>query len=162
MSEEDTTYYWRRALRLDEEKKENILKKFEYPHRFLRPLFFALSNLLARYYFRIEVRGLENIPEKPPYIIAPNHCSAMDFPTVALAMGKKAHDLYTITTKHFYDNPFTRFFIKIAANSFRIDTEVDFFPAFQAAAELLQRGKAIFIHPEGTRSPNGELMPFKV
>ncbi len=159
---EDTTYYWHKVLKLDEIPNPKLLERFKYPHRHLRPLLFAFFGLLAKGYFRTVVSGQENIPQKGPYIIAPNHCSALDFPMVAWAMGKAAYDLHTITTRHFYDNPFSRFFIKIATNTFRVDTKGDFLPALQAAADILRLGKSIYMHPEGTRSRTGELLPFKV
>lgn len=31
----------------------------------------------------------------------------------------------------------------------------------QTSAQFLRQGKILLIHPEGTRSPNGQLLPFK-
>jgi len=156
-----TSDYWRRLLRLDEDGEEDALGKFRYPHRFLRPLFRVFFFFLCRFYFRLKVKGRENLPKKHPYIVAPNHCSAMDYPLVAFAMGPASRDLYVLATKFFYDFPLARFFMKIAANVQRIDIVDDFLPGLRVAAKILRKGKSIYINPEGTRSESGNLLPFR-
>jgi 1-acyl-sn-glycerol-3-phosphate acyltransferase len=109
------------------------------------------------------VIGLTNIPKTPPYIIAPNHSSALDQTMVSYTIGKeKREQLYTLTVKHFYDRPVARVFMKIAANVMRIDSEKDFFPALRAAVKVLKLGRSVYINPEGTRSESGKLLPFRV
>jgi long-chain acyl-CoA synthetase len=164
MTEEEinTSDYWRKLLRLDEEEKEDVLSKFKYPHRILRPIYYGLFTFLSMFYLKVKVIGVENLPATPPYIVASNHSSAMDYPVVAWVMGKKVReDLYVLVTKLFYDNPFTRFVMKVAANVQRIDIDENFLPGLQAAAKILKRGKSIYINPEGTRSETGELLPFR-
>jgi 1-acyl-sn-glycerol-3-phosphate acyltransferase len=160
---ESTSGYWRKLLKIDEPVNKEFLKNFRSPLEIFRPLFFAAINLLCKYYFKAETFGLENIPKNPPYILAPNHASAMDQTMVSYAIGKKRREeLYTLATKHFYDRPFARIFIRIAANAMRIDTVEDFFPALRAATKVLKLGHSVYINPEGTRSETGELLPFRV
>ena len=40
--------------------------------------------MLCKLLFRLEIKGLENLPIDRPFIICPNHCSYLD--GVALAM----------------------------------------------------------------------------
>jgi 1-acyl-sn-glycerol-3-phosphate acyltransferase len=158
-----TSDYWRKMIRADEPASKDFLKEFRSPLEIFRPIFFAVLNLLCRSYFRLKVLGLNNIPKFPPYIIAPNHSSALDQPMVAYAIGRKIRNqMYTLVVKHFYDRPVARVFMKIAANVMRIDPEKDFFPALQAAVKVLKLGGSIYINPEGTRSESGELLPFRV
>jgi 1-acyl-sn-glycerol-3-phosphate acyltransferase len=158
-----TSDYWRKMIRADEPAPEDFLKEFRSPLEIFRPLFFAILNLLCRLYFRVKVFGLENIPKTPPYIIAPNHSSALDQTMVSCAIGRERREqLYTLAVKHYYDRPFARVFMKIAANVMRIDSQEDFFPALRAAVKVLKLGKSIYINPEGTRSESGELLPFRV
>jgi 1-acyl-sn-glycerol-3-phosphate acyltransferase len=160
---EGTSDYWRKMIRADEPAPEDYLKEFRSPLEIFRPIFFALLNLLCRSYFHVKVSGIENIPKFPPYIIAPNHSSALDQPMVSYAIGSSRRDqMYTLTVKHFYDRPFARFFMKIVANVMRIDPEKDFFPALRAAVKVLKLGRSIYINPEGTRSESGDLLPFRV
>ena len=160
---EDTSAYWRKLLGLNEKENSDILKEFYSPHLVFRQGIRSTINFLLRSYIRIRSFGAENLPEKPPYIIAPNHVSSADFACVFFSLPKAAKDdLYVLVTKHFYDNPFTRFFIKAYANAARIDTVEDFLPAMKAASSLLRLGKSVYINPEGTRSESGELLPFRV
>jgi 1-acyl-sn-glycerol-3-phosphate acyltransferase len=160
---EDTSGYWRKLIKADEPVAEDFLKEFKSPLRIFRPLFYAIINIMCRLYLRVKVHGLENIPKNPPYIIAPNHSSALDQTMVSYAIGSKRREqMYTLAVKHFYDRAVPRFFMKIAANVMRIDSEKDFFPALQAAVKVLKLGRSIYINPEGTRSESGELLPFRV
>jgi len=155
-----TSDYWRKLLGVNS-GSEDILKKFNYPHRFLRPLFFVLFGIFLRVYCRIKVKGIENLPEDPPYILAPNHSSSLDYPIVAWAVGKKRKDLYVLATKFFYDMPFARFFMKIASNLQRLDIDNDFLSGMKVAAAILKQGKSLYINPEGTRSETGIILPFR-
>ncbi|MBU0672024.1 MAG: 1-acyl-sn-glycerol-3-phosphate acyltransferase [Candidatus Margulisbacteria bacterium] len=161
MGDQDTSAYWRRLLELDKPLDPQVLNKYRYWQRILRPLFYAIINIPLRFYCPVKVYGLENLPAKPPYIIAPNHASSMDYASVAWATGKRHQELYPITTKLFYDNAWARFWIKVAANVVRIDSIEDFFPALRAAAQILRAGKAVYINPEGTRSTDGRILPFR-
>jgi len=160
MTDLDTSGYWRKRLALDDPLPSDILKKYRSLYRFFRPIFFAIMNLLFGFYCKEKVYGIDNLP-KPPYIMAANHASSLDFVAVAWAMGKRKEELYPIATKLFYDFGFARFWMKVAANVVRIDTVEDFFPALRAAAQILRAGKAVYIHPEGMRSNNARILPFR-
>ncbi len=157
------TDIWDKLLDIDSAKKDKgFLKTFKRPPVMVRDIFYCLVTLIFKALFSSDIRGLKNLPEKGPYIVAANHSSALDYPVVAWSMPKNARDeLYAITTSYFYDNPFTRFFIMIATNSIRIDTMDDYGPALQAAAKVLAQGGSVYINPEGTWSENGKLMEFK-
>lgn len=157
MVDEDTSSYWQRLLELDRSLPPKVLSW----HRYLRPLFYAIVSVPLRFYCPAKISGLENLPFSPPYIIAANHGSAMDYVCVAWALGKRKEELYPITTKLYYDNPWARFWIKVAANAVRIDTVSDFLPALRAAVQVLKAGKAVYINPEGMRTTDGKLLPFR-
>lgn len=158
---EGTSNYWRKILALDEPVPSDFPKQFQTWHRFFRPWFYKIVSIPLKFYCPEKVLGLENLPSHPPYIIAANHGSAMDFVTVAYALGKRKDELYPLTTKLFYDRPQSLFWIKIAANAIRIDTEEDFLPALKIAIKILKAGKAVYINPEGLRTLDGSLLPFR-
>lgn len=160
MSDQDTSSYWRRLLELDKPLPPRLLEQYQSWHRFLRPMFYAALGVIFRFYCPEKVLGIENLPDKPPYIIAPNHASHIDYLTVAWAMGKRREELYALATSFLYDNALIRFWMKVSANAIRIDTEEDFFSAMRKAARILRAGKAVYIHPEGLRTLNGNLLPF--
>lgn len=159
--DEGTSSYWRKLLELDKPVSPEILDQYKSWHRFLRPVFYGIVSIPLKVYCPEKVYGLKNLPGKPPYILAANHGSSMDFVAVAWAMGKRREELFPLTTKLFYDNPWALFWIKVAANAVRIDTVEDFFPAMRTAVKILKAGGAIYIQPEGLRSTTGEIMPFR-
>jgi 1-acyl-sn-glycerol-3-phosphate acyltransferase len=163
MMNQGTSEYWRKLLRINDPVPENYLKEFKSPLEIFRPIFYLIIDPICRFYLKVRVFGLENIPKELPYIIAPNHVSALDQTMVSYALGsRRRNQMYTLAVKHFYDRFFPRIFMKIAANVMRIDPEKDFFPAIRAAVNVLKLGKMIYINPEGTRSETGELLPFRV
>jgi long-chain acyl-CoA synthetase len=160
---DSTSEYWRKLIKIDEPVSKDYLKEFRSPLEILRPLFYLIINILCKFYWRVKVIGLENIPKDPPYIIAPNHASALDQTMVSYAVGRERRQrLYTLAAKHFYDRPIARIFIKVATNAMRIDNAEDFFPAIRAAVKVLKLGGSVYINPEGTRSETGQLLPFRV
>ncbi len=161
MNDQDTSTYWRKLLELDKSLSPDILSNYKAWHRIFRPLFYGAATLPLRFYCPEKVFGLENLPAKTPYIIAANHGSSMDYVAVAWAMKKRKEELYPITTKLFFDNPWARFWIKVAANAVRIDTVEDYLPALRAAAKVLRAGGAVYINPEGLRTTDGNLLPFR-
>lgn len=161
MFDQDTSAYWLKLLEVDEPVPADFPERYRTPHRFLRTLFYGIVSFVLRFYCPVKIKGLENLPVKPPYIIAANHASSMDFVVVAWAMGKRKEELYPLVTKLFYDNPWALFWIRVAANAVRIDTEKSFFPALRVAVKILKAGKSAYINPEGTRTIDGKLLPFR-
>jgi 1-acyl-sn-glycerol-3-phosphate acyltransferase len=161
MADQDTSAYWRRLLELDRPLPAFFLEKHSSWHRILRPIFYAAVSLPLRFYCPTKIFGLENLPDKPPYILAPNHGSAMDYVVVSWAMGKRKKELFTLTTKLFIDNALTRFWVKVAANAVRVDTEKDFFVALRTGAQVLKAGGSVYIQPEGLNTLDGNLLPFR-
>jgi 1-acyl-sn-glycerol-3-phosphate acyltransferase len=157
-----TSAYWRKLIRIDEDVPKDFLASCHTPLERLRPIYFSIIKLLCAFFCRVEIYGTENIPKKLPYIVAPNHVSVMDQPVVMLGLGAARNDIYSLASKHFFDNPFTRFFLRVGANVMRIDREEDFIPGLACAAKVLKLGRSVYINPEGTRSKTGELLPFKV
>lgn len=107
---------------------------------------------------KLEVKGLENIPE-PPCIFMPNHLSYLDGPILAVttpyllrAMVKKsAFKLPLIGTGMTLAE-----FVKVDRKNFKAAAR-----AVDEVIEKLKKGISFMIFPEGTRSPNGKLQQFK-
>lgn len=158
---EGTSQYWRKLLELDKPVPPNFLGRYQTLHCLLRPFFYRIVSIPLRFYCPEKIYGLENLPDKPPYIIAANHGSAMDYVAVAWAMGARREELFPLTTKFYYDNPWALFWIRVAANAVRIDTVEEFFPALRVAVKILKLGKAVYVNPEGLRTTTGEVLPFR-
>lgn len=159
---EDTFYYWRRKLQLDLPPDEKVLEKSS-AGKFFRPFFFFPFACFTEIFCPIRVEGAENIPKAGPYIIAPNHVSILDYPTLALKLDPSiTSDLYVLSSRAYYDVAVARFFMKWVANVIRVDITEDFLGTLRLGSYVLRLGKNLVVFPEGTRSKTGELSPFRI
>lgn len=121
----------------------------------------ALSLALFRGGCRLEVRGLEHLPPRGPYIITPNHASYYDSFIVAGALPfRTVLDLFYVGFQAFFAHPIMAR-IGVALRVITIDLDANLFKALQAAAYVLRQGRALCIFPEGERSIDGEVKRFR-
>jgi len=112
-------------------------------------------------YGRLSVRGLENLPEKGPFIIASNHLSLADAPAVMATLPWPiASHTFSLGTTDFFGGSVSS---KIAGlvNVIPVDMDARLYSAMQLSAHVLRQGKILCIFPEGSRSRNGEIKEFK-
>ncbi len=115
---------------------------------------------LFKLYFRLSVTGKENLPEAP-CIIAPSHESMLDGFVVEASLP------YGVLKKTFFlafEVVFGRSFLGMLSSisqMIMIDINRDLITAMQRTAEPLKRGANVVIFPEGARSRDGKLLPFK-
>ncbi len=112
-------------------------------------------------YGRLSVKGIENLPLKGPFIMAPNHLSIVDAPLVAAAIPwNRASETFFLGTTDYFGGPVTS---KIAGviNVIPVDMESRLYSAMQLSAHVLRRGKILCVFPEGGRSRDGSLKEFK-
>lgn len=106
---------------------------------------------------RLEVEGLENIPATGPFILVGNHQSVLD---PILVQGSCPRPVHTFTKS----TQFAGFFLKwlmtrvnaIPTRRYRIDPQV-----VRVALRRLSEGKVVGVYPEGERSWDGALQPFR-
>lgn len=110
--------------------------------------------------FRPWVRGLENIPDEGPAIIAPNHLSFIDSLFIPLVASRPVSFL----AKNDYfvgrgiKGTVTRWFFK-ATNQLPMDRSGGSASeaSLRSGLKVLRSGKLLGLYPEGTRSPDGSL-----
>jgi 1-acyl-sn-glycerol-3-phosphate acyltransferase len=119
-----------------------------------RPGFHAL----CRAYFGLELRGTEHIPPDGPLIIAPNHQTFADPPLVTIPVRRAVH--YMAWSKLFAVPMFGAFIRLLRA--FPVELDMSDSRAVREAARLLRAGEVLMIFPEGGRTPDGGLQPFKL
>jgi len=135
-------------------KKElTELQKEERAHKFRR-----LISFLMRHVTRIEFKGEENIPAAGGVLLATNHMSRMDIPSLFITRNRP--DMTALVTTKYLKYPFLRWFI-ITANGIWLDRDTADFGAFRKAVEALKSGKAVGIAPEGTRSVTSKMLEGK-
>ncbi|MEW6419077.1 MAG: AMP-binding protein [Nitrospirota bacterium] len=143
----------------------NDRKKVGLHHGFLEWLIILvclrLVKIIMKMFFRLKVKGLENLPEKGPYIITPNHASYLDgFNVVAVIPLKSFRDLYSLGFQKYFTGKFKKFFARLA-HVIPVDPETYLNKALQMASYVLRNEKSLMIFPEGGRSYDGEMMEFK-
>jgi len=118
----------------------------------------AICWLLLKIFWRMEIIGIENLPESGGLIIASNHVSYLDPAVLVASLNRK---IYIITKKEVFKNTFVSFILK-NMNAFSVDRENVDILAFKKAINILREEKVLGIFPEGTRSSNGKLQELKL
>lgn len=112
---------------------------------------------LCRLYFGLELRGVEHIPSDGPLVIAPNHQTFADPPLVTIPVRRPVH--YMAWNRLFLIPVFGWFIRRLRA--FPVDLDASDSRAMREMIRLLRSGAAVMIFPEGGRSLDGRLAPFK-
>ena len=120
-----------------------------------------LITLAMKVYGRLSATGVENLPEKGAYIIAPNHLSLADVPSIIAAISWKASSrVFFLGATEFFGGPISsriaRFFHVIP-----VDMDTRLHNALQLSAYVLRGGKILLAFPEGSRSRDGGIKEFK-
>jgi long-chain acyl-CoA synthetase len=140
----------------DEEKKKVGLKQGAIEWLFVS-LLTGIIKMFFRIFFRLEVKGIENIPNVP-FIIASNHCSNLDGFAAAAALPLNIYrTLYFQGFQKYFTSRLTAFFARLA-HVIPIDPETYLGKALQLSAYVLKNNKSLFIFPEGGRSYDGNIM----
>lgn len=110
-------------------------------------IFRFLLRVIYTLLFRLEARGVENIPSTGPVVLASNHLSLLDPPTVGVKVRRKVHfmakeELFKIPVFGSLIRSFGAFPVK------RGGVSKD---AIKSAITLLKEGNVMGIFPEGSR-----------
>jgi 1-acyl-sn-glycerol-3-phosphate acyltransferase len=111
----------------------------------------------ARLYFRLALRGTEHVLRWGPVLITPNHQSYADPALVSLPFHRPVHYM---AWNRLFRIPLFGWLIR-RARAFPVDTDAADPRATRRAVRLLQDGAALMIFPEGIRSLDGTVGPFK-
>jgi 1-acyl-sn-glycerol-3-phosphate acyltransferase len=114
---------------------------------------------LAKYTFwaffgtvwRMQVHGGENVPKTGPVIVACNHVSYFDPPVLGTASPRR---LSYMAKEQLFKIPVLGNLIA-AVGSYPVDREGSATAAIKRSVEVLRKGGAIGIFPEGTRNVSG-------
>jgi long-chain acyl-CoA synthetase len=126
-----------------------------------RYLLKQLLNIVLTVYGRLTVRGIENLPVKGPYIIAPNHLSLADAPSVmAKIPWNIGSQTFFLGATDFFGGPISSRIAKLI-HVIPVDMDARLYGAMQLSAYVLRQGKILCVFPEGTRSRDGSIKEFK-
>ena len=108
---------------------------------------------------RVKCNGLKNIPKKQGVILVSNHQGAVDIP---LLLAKLPLLFVFMVKRELFKIPFFGWFLRKAGHlSVDRGKASSAFSTLNQAQKMLASGESIVIFPEGTRSRDGSLGPFK-
>ena len=114
---------------------------------------------LAMVGVRVEVKGQERLAPTQTYIFTPNHQSLIEVP---LCVTYLKRNIAYLGKKEIFKYPIFGYGIRlIGAVSVDRSNSTAAVESARQATENLRRGKSYVVYPEGTRSPDGRLLPFK-
>ena len=114
--------------------------------------------ILGLFGIKINVSGIDNIPSTPSIFVA-NHTSQLDIPIVSYAIPR---GLFFVAKKELSKIPILGQYMHIMGMIF-VDrgNKEKAIESMEIAAKKVRKGKNLVTFPEGTRSRDGQLLPFK-
>jgi 1-acyl-sn-glycerol-3-phosphate acyltransferase len=106
--------------------------------------------------FQIRHTGMHNIPKQGPVLIAANHQSFIDPPLIGMGVPRILN--YVARQSLLGFRPFD--WLILSLNAIPLDQEGSALRGIKDALEVLKRGEALLIFPEGGRTLDGEIAPF--
>ena len=126
--------------------------------------FFLIGRLIylcALDCFHLKLRGLENVPEKGPYLLCSNHQSYIDPLVMAGALPWRLfRECYALGTSDIFGDGFMRRlarWLRVVV----LDPDANLVPAMRAGAYGLSQGRILVLYPEGERTDDGNLRIFR-
>jgi 1-acyl-sn-glycerol-3-phosphate acyltransferase len=108
---------------------------------------------------RVYLRGLENLDRHRSYILVSNHRSSFD---IFALLGYLPMQFRWTAKAELFRIPFMGWAMaRIGYIPIERDSPMKAYRSMLKAAEKVKQGVSIIIFPEGTRSPDGRLQPFK-
>lgn len=108
---------------------------------------------------KLEVLGQENVDPKRPTIYVANHQSTIDIPAHFMAVPVPFRYVAKSQLKWV---PLIGWYLALAGHVFvNRSNRAKAIASLDAAAAKIRGGTSIFLYPEGTRSPDGRILPFK-
>jgi len=112
--------------------------------------------------FRTRVSGQSNVPVDRNVLVVANHASHLDMGLVKVALGEQGQRLAAMAAAdYFFDTPLKRTYFENFTNLIPMERSGSVRKSLRAAVTALARGYNVLIFPEGTRSLDGGLQPFK-
>lgn len=108
---------------------------------------------------KVKIEGMENLDGEGPYVFMSNHQGSYD---IFALLGHLPYQFKWLAKKELFSIPFFGWTMA-AAGYISIDREGtrETVEAMNVAAQKIRDGMSVVIFPEGSRSPDGSIQPFK-
>lgn len=125
-------------------KRRKYSTKFQF---FVYKSIAGVIKILLKKLYKLEIKGIENVPLEGPVIIAPNHRSSLDVLAIAVSLPKPIKALGKVERfKYPLLGRFAQYLGGIPVERGHADLS-----AIKGGIEALKRGEILLIFPEGTR-----------
>ena len=124
----------------------------------------SISRLYFRLYHRLTVEGSGNIPPEPPFILVGNHASHLDALALAAALPRRlCSRVFPVAAGDvFFETPVTSILSSSVLNALPMWRKACGPHALaELRAKLVEESCGYILFPEGTRSRDGRMQPFK-
>ncbi|MEZ6193399.1 MAG: lysophospholipid acyltransferase family protein [Phycisphaerales bacterium] len=126
--------------------------------------YWSMMRAYLTLYHRMKVTGRENIPVKPPYVMVANHCSHLDsLMMVSVQRWRLRDKVFPLAAgDYFFETPTMATFAMFCINALPLwRRNCGRHVLGELRKRLISEPCAFVLFPEGTRSPDGKLGPFK-
>jgi 1-acyl-sn-glycerol-3-phosphate acyltransferase len=132
-------------------------------HHRCAPVAFTLFTAFVRTYTRPRVEGLENIPSSGAFILAPNHSSHADTAVIFTVVPNSRHRLVAAAARdYFFTGNLMQTSARMLYNIIPVEREAQRGrDPLRHVQRALREGYGVLIYPEGTRSRDGKVGPFR-
>lgn len=146
-----------KAIKNEKIKNDKMVKPI--PRGFIGHLFNRLGMFYTRLIIRLEGRGLENIPQKTPYILAANHETYVDGMLIASFLPRDHFKLFTSLAAQdlLTDHGIFGHIIMRVGRGIPLNRNGSPSRGLITAKYQVDAGNILLVHPEGTRTSDGRL-----
>ena len=153
---------------LDDPKYSHLLKRQPFYLRIGKTLLYNWAKFIFSWYTPIKIFGKENIPNSS-FIYCSNHNAHLDVIALSIAANKNFNDIGMLAAKdYWFENSFRRNIMKPVMNLIPLgrksasQNDITFDETTILSDKFMKIDKrCIIIFPEGTRSENAKILPFK-
>ncbi len=127
-----------------------------------RAVFGAAQRALYGTAYGARVEGQIHVPVDRNVLVVANHSSHLDMGLVKFALGDQGKRLAAMAAAdYFFDTPLKRAYFENFTNLVPMERSGSVRKSLRSATTALKRGYNLLLFPEGTRSPDGQLLPFR-
>ena len=115
-------------------------------------------------YTPLTIKGVENLKGEQPFIFVANHASHLDAPLLleALPIHLRVRGRVAAAADYFFNRPWKGLLVSTVLNAFPLVRKgIGCLNSLAQVQELLRNGQSLVVFPEGTRTVDGNLQPFK-
>jgi long-chain acyl-CoA synthetase len=160
-TDSETSIDWSEILDAHADENATAASRVLESHPHARRALLKAVRLVFGRFSRLSARGLENLPRTGAFILAPNHESHLDsFFVASLLPSKIQRNMVVIGKQEHFASPVSRFLARLG-HVVPVNRENVSVSTLAVGAQVLKQGHVLLVHPEGTRSSDGRLLPFK-